>query len=124
MMNGDLAVIVAGDAAALILAWFSGATVMRLAGTSPWRVALQKSLGLSLVALTTFLILRQELPDLFVIPLVFVATVAVDILMARRFIRPEERYAISVLISLSVVGSFIIVDIVMRATGHHLTALY
>ena len=122
-MDGDIAVIVAGDIAALLFACFSASVVLRLTGSSKWRVAAQRALGPSLIALAAFLLMRQALPDLFAIPFVFFIPVAIDILTMRRFVRPAERYVISFLISLSIVGSLLTVDILMRTTGHHLTAL-
>lgn len=121
-MDGDSAVILAGDLAALILAWLSGSVIQHRAASTSWRAAIWRGLGLGLSSLMVLLLLRQALPDLFVFPLLFLVTVALDVLTSRRPESPAQRYMISILISLSIVGVFVVVDMVLRAIGFHLTA--
>ncbi len=123
MLNQNPAMILAGDAAALVLAWLACATVLRFKKAGSWRASTQRAFGLALVCLAIFLVLRQILPDLFVLPLVFVTGAAADILTCIRRVKPTDRYIVSVLASLSIVGVYSAVDAVLRVAGYHLTGV-
>ena len=120
MMNQDPVVTVAVDLAALAFAWIVGALVFRVLRVS-WRISAIRALGLALVSLASLLFLRLLLPDLFVLPLVFLAAIALDVGTSMHFSRPRERIAVSALVSLCIVGSLVLVDHVLRITGSRLT---
>jgi len=69
------------------------------------------------------LVFRLVMPDLFGLPLVFVATAAADMVTSRQMRRNPRQPIISVLVALFVVGAAVLVDAALRLFGVHLSLL-
>jgi len=115
--------VLAGDLAALLLAWLVGSIVLHFFQKGSRMNTVARGLGIAIIALVSLLVLRLVIPDLVGLPLVFLATAAADIVTSRQVRRNPRQPIISILVALFVVGAIVLVDATLRLIGQHLTLL-
>lgn len=121
MIDVDPSLIFALDVLALLLTWISASVVLKILNKSSWKVTVQRGLGLAILSLVAFLGLRLVLPDIFILPLVFLFVLFVDTLSGNRPIDFQLRLTISFFVALSIVGTIVLFDELLRYFGYHLT---
>lgn len=123
MISSNPMLVFAGDLAALLLAWLVGSVVLQSLQKGSRMNALARGLGIAIIALVSLLVLRLVIPDLFGLPLVFLATAAADVVTSRQLRRNPRQPIISIMTALFVVGATVLVDATLRLFGQHLSLL-
>jgi len=121
-MNGaDAATLATSAIAAAIFTWFVGSVTLRLLGEKKWSTAVPLGLGLAILSLALLVSFRVLMPDMFVVPLVSLTVCGAILLDGKRSLSRRRRLAISIVVSMTVVGALVLIDGLLRLSGYRLS---